>query len=89
MQGYIRRLENPPVSSREAFAELDARKAAEAAEAEVVHEPSAAERVAEHTGHDEYWLADQVADALAASGRAIQLTSGERLLVAQVLRNHR
>lgn len=55
----------------------------------IPHEPSAAERIAEHTGRDEYLVADLVAEALAAGPRGTQLTSGERVLVASVIRAHR
>ena len=47
MQAVSRTLVVPPVSSREAFAELDARKDLQL---------SAAELIAEHTGNTEYFL---------------------------------
>jgi hypothetical protein len=102
MHSPNRHLVNPPVSSREAFAQLDAAKAAQsksdaisAAASQdgvgrndnVIHEPSAAERIAEHTGHDEYLLADAIADRLLELG--VRLTSGERVAIAGVLTAHR
>lgn len=46
----------------------------------VVHEPTAAERIAEHTGHPEYLIADRIADFLTSRGH--KLTSGDRIGIA-------
>jgi hypothetical protein len=54
------------------------------AESEAIHnELEAAERIAEHTGHSEYDLADRIADALSTPER--RLTTADRLLIANEL----
>lgn len=49
---------------------------------------SAAQLIAEHTGHDEYILADAIVDHLGEAA-GVRFTSGDRLAVVAIINRHR
>lgn len=75
---FIPSTEGPQVATRRGYtlAEIAAQRAEQ-------HEASAAERVAEHTGHPEYEIADRIADALTTDAR--RFTTADRLLIVNEL----